>query len=58
MSQVISVLPQCLNTLSKTPRLHTQVIEIVKDTQGKSVVRVLPMGNFASSLEEEEGFEL
>jgi hypothetical protein len=34
------------------------VIEIVKDNQGSSVVRVLPMG-YASSLdEEEEGFEL
>jgi len=35
-----------------------QVIEIVKDTQGNSVVRVLPTGSFASSLDEDDGLEI
>ena len=39
---------------------HTQVIEIVKDLQGKSMVRVLPEESYerASSLDEEDVFEL
>ena len=49
-----------LSSLASVCAMHPQVIEIVKDLQGKSMVRVLPEESYdrSSSLDEEDVFEL